>query len=132
MKKSVLIKSIIIFSILSIVTLANSNVLLADDDLTPVNCSSLLGDPGIEGTPAFYLVVVFKIIKYIAIILLVVLSMIEFIGATISQDKDAIMKAVKKTGLRLILCVVLFLLPTILEFILKYVSDKAMSLCGIN
>ena len=96
------------------------------------NCETLLGDPDVEGTPAYYLVFVFSVIKYVAIVILIVLSIIDFVGAVASHDNDILKKVVRKTLIRAILCVVIFLLPTIIEFILKYFADNAAGLCGIK
>ena len=70
-------------------------------------------------------------IKYVAIIILLVLSAMDFLSATASKDEDSLKKAVNKFIIRLILCVVIFLLPTLLQFILQIIFDNA-SMCGIN
>lgn len=96
-----------------------------------VNCRSFLGDPDDPNhqSPAYYLTFVFKIMRYAAIILLIVLSMMDFLGAVSSQDNDEMKKATSKAIKRLIMCVVIFLLPSLLQFILKYINDRAVDLC---
>ena len=98
-------------------------------DLAELSCSSLFGDPGTSGTPAYYLTYAFKIARYIAIVLLVVLSIMDFIESTASQDKDSINKAINKTIKRLVLCVIIFLLPSLIEFILTILNDRAANIC---
>ncbi len=96
------------------------------------NCKSMLGDPQTNGTPAFYLVIAFTIIKYVAIILLIVLTIMDYASAVASHDNDMIKKATSKAILRAILCIVIFLLPTLIEFVLKYLNERAVGLCGIK
>ena len=105
-----------------------------DNDITiPIfdSCNSLLGDPTNEKMPAFYVTKFFSIMKYIAIILLIVMSTFDFIGAVGANNEDSIKKATSKTITRLILCVVIFLLPELIEFVLKYLNDRAIDLCGL-
>ncbi len=96
------------------------------------NCESLLGDPIEEGTPAWYLIKVFNVLKYVAIILLIVLSILDFVTATAAQNEDEMKKATSKVIRRALLCVLIFLLPTLIGFILKYIADRAVDLCGIK
>lgn len=96
-------------------------------------CSALLGDP-IEdiGSPAYYLVKAFHVIKYIALILLIVLSVVDVTGAIAKQDKDAMTKLLKKIMMRFILCVMIFLLPYLITLLLKYFVYRQTTLCGTN
>ncbi len=98
------------------------------------DCNSLLGDPNQSnpGTPAYYIVKIFNVIKYVAIILLIVMSMLDFVTAVASSDNDAIKKATNKTIKRAILCVIILILPFLIEVILKYASDRAIDLCGVS
>jgi len=93
------------------------------------SCKSILGSPDVEKTPAWYLSIVFSIIRYVSIILLIVLSVMDFIGAIASQDNDIIKKAVNKLMRRAILCVVIFLLPTILDFGLQFLHKSQIQDC---
>ena len=47
-----------------------------------------------------------------------------------TQDKDALMKAMKNTGKRLILAVLLFFLPTLINFIFPLLGWYGT--CGIK
>ena len=101
-------------------------------DIPELNCTSLLGDP-LQGpdkpSPAYLLTYAFKIIRYVALILLVVLSIMDFVSSISSQDKDSINKAVNKTIQRAIICVIIFLLPSIIEFVLTFLNDRAVNIC---
>ena len=109
-----------------------------DNLSTITDCESLLGSPSTKpsgstpGSPAYYMMFVFNIIKYIAIILLVTLSIVDFVKAVAAKDDDSIKKAINTTIKRLILCVVVFLLPTLIEVLLEYVHTSAIDTCGIQ
>ena len=102
--------------------MGNTNVKLDE-------CKSLLGDPKIEGTPAFYMSVVFDVIKYVAIILLIGLSMMDLIGAVASHDNDSLKKAVGKIMKRVVLCIILLILPVIIDLILGLLNDSGIRDC---
>lgn len=95
-------------------------------------CESLLGSPTVYGSPAFLLNKAFQVVRYVAIILLVALSVFDFVSAITSNDENAIKKATSKTIKRAIICVIIFFLPLLIELILKYLDDQANSLCGIG
>lgn len=99
-----------------------------------ITCNTLLGDPHDEdhSDPAFYILIAFKVIKYVSIALLVVLSTIDFVGAIASSDNDILKKTINKILKRFILCILIFLLPTLIEFILQYMYDQSVNLCGIK
>ena len=50
----------------------------------------------------------FNIFKFIAPLLCLALSMMDFVKAVASQDKDALSKATKTTGKRIIFAMILF------------------------
>ena len=95
------------------------------------SCRSLLGDPTNEKMPAFYIIKAFDVVKYVAIVLLIVMSIFDFVGAAGANNEDSIKKATSKTITRLILCVVIFLLPVLIKFVLKYLNNRAIDLCGL-
>jgi len=53
----------------------------------------------------------------------------DFVGAVTSSDDDSLKKATSKLITRLILCVLIFLLPMLIKFILKYLNNRAIDLC---
>ena len=93
------------------------------------SCSSLLGNPKKDGDPADYLTFAFKVVRYVAIVLLLVLSTMDFVGAVAASDDDALKKAFNHLMIRLVLCVVIFLLPVLIEFILQIINNHAIDLC---
>lgn len=101
--------------------------------LPDLNCENLLGKPNNPNAPAYYIVKVFSIIKYVAIVLLIVLTMMDFIGAIASSDNDIMNKTVRKTITRALLCAAIFLLPTIIRFTLSNIYNRSQEevLCSL-
>lgn len=93
----------------------NININMPTED----NCDSYLGNKDVQGTPAWYLKQLFNVIQYGAIVLCLVLTIVEFFKAATSQDDSAMKKAGQKTLKRIIITVILFVSPTIIEFILE-------------
>ena len=114
---------------LEIVSLADDQQILPN--VQDLNCNLLLGDPTDSEnlSPAYLLTYAFKIIRYVAIILLVVLTIMDFVSSTASQDADSVKKSVEKAITRVILCLIIFLLPYIIEFVLNFIYKRAMSIC---
>lgn len=97
-----------------------------------VNCNSLLGNPQINGSPAFYLQKILDIMKYVAIVLVIVLSVKDFLESITAKDEDNIKKALHKLIIRFIICIAIFVLPTILKFVFTLVDLYDPSICGIK
>ena len=113
-------------------TYVPQNITITPVDPEVLDCNSLLGSPKIQGQPAFYLQIVFDVMKYVAIAIVIIFSILDFTGAVASQDNDAIKKSTKKLIIRLVLCVVIFVLPTILEFVFTLIDVYSPSTCRIN
>lgn len=83
-----------------------------------MDCYGLLGSTSNPDDPAYWLHMGIQIIRYAGIAALFIFSAIDFIQAIISQDNDALKKAINKTVKRFAFVVILFFVPLILEFIL--------------
>ena len=94
------------------------------------NCDSIFGDPNKDGDFANYLQQIFNVFKYLAPALVIVLSVVEFIKAAASDDKDALMKAGKKTGIRIVLAISLFFIPGLINFLFDKLGWYGT--CGIG
>lgn len=90
-------------------------------------CEGFLGDPIFEGSPAYYLALVMKIIKYLGVVLCLVFAVIDFLKAITSQDQELLKKAIKTSVQRLIYAIIIFFLPILINFILGLVG--AYSTC---
>ena len=73
---------------------------------------------------------VFNVIKYAGPILCLVLSVADFIKATASQDKDALVNAGKTTGKRVMYAIILFFIPTLIDFLFPLLGW--VGTCGIG
>lgn len=83
-----------------------------------------------------WLIQLLNIVKIVALVLTVILSMLDFFKGVASGDADAMKKVTKNFSRRLIAVVILFLLPVLIEFILNLVNivgvDANNPLCGIK
>ena len=97
-------------------------------------CESYLGNPkdNVNKPPAYYLQFSFNLMKYIAIILLLVLTVMEYAKAVASSNQDAIKKATINTVKRIILAAVIFMLPMLIEFLFKVLGIYSSTTCGIK
>ncbi|MBO5095457.1 MAG: hypothetical protein J6B98_01090 [Bacilli bacterium] len=89
---------------------------------TEESCAGFLGDKSDKSSPAYYLDLIMKIFKYAAVILALVLSVIEFLKATVSQDKDLLQKAIMSSVKRLVFAVIIFFLPIAINFFLGLIG----------
>lgn len=93
-------------------------------------CESYLGLADEEGKPAYYLQIAFTIIKLVSILLVIVMSMVEFAGV-VSSDKDKLKETINKFVKRLIILIVILLIPTFIDMI-GNILDIENILCGIK
>lgn len=89
-----------------------------------------LGDPTNSQYPAYWLQEALNIMRYIAIVALLVLVTIDFVKAVASNDKDALKKAGSTAIKRFIYCVLLFFVPTIISLVMNLFG--AYGTCGIG
>lgn len=94
--------------------------------------NSILGDPDDEDSVAWLLQEILNYIKIIGPILVVILSSIDFIQVIIKSDDDAMNKAGKKLGMRLILAASLFFIPTLVEVLLDIFGFTSSATCGLQ
>lgn len=107
------------------------NVMNSTKDKTPKNvCEYILGDPSQPGDFAYYLNMTFRFVKFAAPILLIVVTIFDYIQAISSSDGDAIKKTNKKTVTRLIFTLLIFMLPIIISAILTLTGVQGT--CGIG
>ncbi len=85
-----------------------------------ITCESLLGDPdNCEGKcPAYWMQWILDVMKYAAIVALLVFVISDFFNAITQNDKDAMIKAGSKAIKRFIYCVLLFFLPIIVKLVM--------------
>ncbi len=138
MKVKVILVLLIIFTLFSSVPVFAEEQYL--DSNTGISCSgALLGTTQKvkpRGSkyyyPAYYLQVVFDIMKYIGIAACIVLSIVDFVEVILSDGNDDCKKAINKTIKRLAFAAAIFFLPIIVMQILKVVGVVALGTFGIS
>lgn len=94
------------------------------------NCNALFGDPNTTGQPAYYLQKVLDIMRFVGIILLIVLTVVDFFKALIADDKEMVKPLVGKTVKRIFFAIMLFFLPIIADVLLSWLG--AYGTCKIK
>ena len=93
-----------------------------------LSCEGLLGDDLLDLISQLFLYV-----KIAAPIILLVMGSVDFGQAVISQDKEALNKAFSKFVKRAIICVAIFFLPIIIEYLLNHLDGMVKDpMCGIR
>ena len=93
---------------------------------------SILGDPNDENSVAWLLNKILTYATIIGMVLVVVLSSIDFTKVIVKGDDEAMQKAVKKLLLRLMFAALLFFVPTITNALLDIFGLTSESTCGIG
>ena len=83
-------------------------------------CEYILGSKTEKGSVAYYIDITFRFIKFLAPMLLIVLTIIDYVKIMASSDADLIKKTNNKTIIRLIFTLLLFLLPIIINTVLSF------------
>jgi len=105
-----------------------NNVLPNGDKTT--SCKKLLGDPDDSGSFAYYLHFTFKTIRFAGPIIVIALTTFDYISIVASGASDKLKKANRRTVTRIIVMLALFILPIIIEVVLKIVGLYGD--CGIK
>ena len=69
---------------------------------------------------------IYSFIKFLAPTLAVIMSVVEFFKAIVSDKKEALQTAAKRTGIRIALVLVIFFIP----FIINFVFGTLLHMCG--
>lgn len=96
----------------------------------PATCEGVLGDKNDEESVAYLLQEIFDILKIGSPVLVLVFSLLDFMGAVTSQDKDRLTKAVKNTFIRGIVGLIVFVIPVLCDFFFELTG--MYSTCGIQ
>lgn len=92
---------------------------------------TILGDPTDEDSVAWLVYLVLNIIKIAGPILVILLSSVDFILVIVKSDNDAFAKAQKKLITRLVLAILLFLIPVIVQIILEVFGITGSTIPGL-
>lgn len=131
MKKLFIFAFLLFFCFLiPVKALEKQEIVVTPNVLATDKCNHIFGDPNTEGDFANYLQQIFNVFKYLAPALVIVLSIVEFVKAVASDDKDALAKATKKTGIRIVLAILLFFIPGLINFLFDKLGWYGT--CGIG
>ena len=126
-----LLTYIFVFLFLFHISGTNVQALQVEDNFMLIaDCNEVLGSPDDPESTYTLLQQVFTILKFASPIMVLIFTVIEFIKATASQDKDFLTKAIKHTITRMIAGVIVFLLPTIFNFTFNILGWYGT--CGIG
>lgn len=101
--------------ILGLILTINNNVYALSEE----TCSGLLGESTMKDLSN-----IFKYMKILGPILVIAYSTYDYIVALVNKDPEEYKKVNKKLITRLILVVVLFFLPIILNLLLSFINDS--------
>jgi len=106
--------------------LTGENVVYKLDGTNNADCKKI----DAKGKFIAFLQDLFNIIKFAGPILCLVLSTMDFIKAAASQDKEALKKAAQTSLKRLGLAILLFFIPTLINFLFPLLGWNGT--CGIH
>ena len=89
---------------------------IPDDDTDISNCET------IPAAIKEYITQALRLIRWIGLVLMIILGVLDFTKAVASDDQEAVKKAWQKVIKRLIAVIILFLLPMLVELILDLVN----------
>ena len=104
----------------------------SDNYQTCDGSDSVLGDPDDPDSVAWLLDRILTYGTIAGMLLVVVLSSIDFLTVVVKSDSDSMAKAARKFGLRLVFAILLFFVPTITNAILDIFGLTSQSTCGIQ
>ena len=93
---------------------------------------SILGDPKDEDSVAWLLDQILTYSTIVGMLLVIVLSSVDFLTVIVKSDDESMAKAAKKFGYRLIFAALLFFVPTITNAILDIFGLTSQSTCGLQ
>ncbi len=100
-------------------------------ELVDDGCGGVFGDPEDPNYIAYYLQLVFNIIKFLGPVLVIITSIIDLLKVTAEQKQDGeLEKLGSKTLKRLVYAVIIFVLPTLINYIFGLVG--LYGTCGIS
>lgn len=99
---------------------------LKENKTEKVNCNDIFGAADDETSPMYLIIWIFNILKILIPVLLIILGSIDFGKVVLSNDKDAMSKAISTFVIRIIIAIAIFLLPTLVSLILQILGDAGV------
>lgn len=117
------------------ITLNTSSSNLTGNSESYTKCVDVLGDPTDSKSVAWLLQKLFNYIKVLGPILVILLSALDFTKTILASDDEAMKKAQKRLGIRLMCAVGIYFLPMLITLLLNLVfggTADASAVCGIK
>ena len=115
MKK--ILKYVFVFLFLFHVSSTSVQALQVEDNfMLMTDCNEVLGSPSDPESTYTLLQQIFTILKFASPAMVLIFTILEFIKATASQDKEFLSKAIKHTITRMIAGLFVFMLPSLFNF----------------
>lgn len=111
-------------------TLINTGNLVQIADCSGQN--AILGNVNDPNSVAWLLQKLLDYSRIIGPFLVLILSSLDYVKALISSDDDSIKKSNQKLITRLVLIIALFLLPTLVSFLLNILGFTSHEVCGLQ
>ena len=109
----------------SMIESPTSAVLIAD-------CrGALLGDPRDENSVSWLLQKIFDYIKVLGPLAIIILSSVDFIKVIVKSDDDSFQKAKGRLKMRILLAILLFAIPSLVQLALNIFGITSDPTCGI-
>ena len=100
-------------------------------ELVEDGCGGVFGDPENPNYIAYYLQLIFNIMKFLGPVLVIVMSIIDLLKVTAEQKQDGeLEKLGTKTLKRLIYAVIIFVLPSLINYLFGLIG--LYGTCGIS
>lgn len=103
-----------------------------ETDTSNTKCEGLLGDSDEPDSVAWLIAKILDYLRLLAPLMVLVLSSLDFAKAILTSDDESLKKAQSNLITRLILAVLLFVLPTLIEVILDIFGITSSDICIFN
>lgn len=91
-----------------------------------ISCNELFGSASDEDSLMSFIVWIFNILRFLVPVILIILGSIDFGKVVLSNDKEAMSKALSTFVIRVIIAIAIFLLPTLISLILRILSNAGV------
>lgn len=131
-----LLAIITIFFTINVEAKEMTNSLITTGNLVQIaDCAgqnAILGNVNDPNSVAWLLQKLLNYARIIGPFLVFILSSLDYLKAVFSSDDDSIKKANQKLITRLVLVVALFILPTLVSFLLNILGFTSHEVCGLQ
>ena len=108
------------------------NEIIISPSLNVGICSDYLGLVSTTGSPAYFIDLIYDIVKYLSVIIVIVLSVFDVIKVMVSSDADKKTKEVLiRIIIRVVILIAILIIPTIIDLVGNMFGIEDI-LCGIG